>query len=384
MLRSFTRLLGIATAVLCAALVSACWLDFNESSVGTGTTTTAAVAAAASDTLSGTAAVGAPIVSGNVIIKCAAGQPVLTTTGADGSFLANTAAITFPCALQISGGQVNGAANTMTLHSLATATGNTNITTLTELAVARIAAGATATFFQNLGVGGGPSFGAITAASISSAIDAVRTALLALGQPVDVGPIGNFFTAVFQALAGDPLDAKLEALRAAFIAGNTSLAALSQQLAAGAGSGSGAPAGGGGTLTASNATPASGNGTLAINSVKAEDAGGMLTGITTRVVVTGTNSAGAFSMQIYFDNASGNVWNISYSWTGALAFGGSGNASMNTAGVTHDKTAKTIALSNVVLNGATGFGGQPADAATLTGSLNYGTAAALAASSGVQ
>src|SRR5690606_29628205 len=79
--------------------------------------------------LTGTAAVGAPIVGGAVVAKCADGSGFTTSVGtnAQGVFTGLVASSAFPCALQITGG-----APAIVLHSYTANAGTVNITPLTD------------------------------------------------------------------------------------------------------------------------------------------------------------------------------------------------------------------------------------------------------------
>ena len=86
---------------------------------GDGDTTTTTTAAPAT-TLSGVAAVGSPIANGSVNVSCAGGTALpSTTTSAGGAWQVSTTGQTLPCAVQVRGGTVDGAANALALHSVA-------------------------------------------------------------------------------------------------------------------------------------------------------------------------------------------------------------------------------------------------------------------------
>ncbi|MCB1705207.1 MAG: carboxypeptidase regulatory-like domain-containing protein [Halioglobus sp.] len=84
-------------------------------------------------TLEGTAAVGAAIVDGIVTARCANGNSFTeeVKTDADGSWSGTIDSAALPCALQVSGGTP-----AVTLHSYAAAPGTVNITPLTDLVLA--------------------------------------------------------------------------------------------------------------------------------------------------------------------------------------------------------------------------------------------------------
>ncbi|CAA0122738.1 Uncharacterised protein [Halioglobus japonicus] len=84
-------------------------------------------------TLSGTAAIGAPVVDGTVTASCADGSGFTKDirTETDGSWTGEIDSEALPCAIQVSGGTPP-----VTLHSVATAPGTINITPLTDLVLA--------------------------------------------------------------------------------------------------------------------------------------------------------------------------------------------------------------------------------------------------------
>ena len=94
-------------------------------------------------TLSGVAAVGDPIASGTIQIKCAGGDPLDTTTDTNGAWHVTISGQTPPCAIEVSGGTVNGLTNTVPYHSIATSVGTVNVTPLTDLMLANLQGTAT-------------------------------------------------------------------------------------------------------------------------------------------------------------------------------------------------------------------------------------------------
>ena len=83
--------------------------------------------------LQGIAATGAAISGASVTAKCVAGPVLNGFTGTDGKFsLTLTSAHTAPCMLQVSGGTPN-----VTLHSFATASGQINISPVTDMIVTK-------------------------------------------------------------------------------------------------------------------------------------------------------------------------------------------------------------------------------------------------------
>lgn len=115
-----------------------------------------------SPTISGLAATGAPMANATVTAKCASGAPVVGTTAADGSLtLSLSGGQAAPCLLQA----VRGSPSE-TLHGFAAQTGRANITTLTDLVVAKAMAGDPALAFG--------SFDATKASAIKVGLDAAQ------------------------------------------------------------------------------------------------------------------------------------------------------------------------------------------------------------------
>ncbi|MAP30672.1 MAG: hypothetical protein CMK93_08195, partial [Pseudomonas sp.] len=178
--------------------------------------------AAASATVSGTAATGAAIVSGTVTAVCADGSGFTdtVTTDTDGSWrgeISNTQVL--PCALRINGGTPS-----VTLYSLATATGNVNITPLTDLALALQVNDLSG---QNLAdwftaPDDGSADLATLGAQLSAAADALRTLLETSGYTLPAswgaGSTAPFSTAFTPDPNSDPYDQLLEALAQAISA----------------------------------------------------------------------------------------------------------------------------------------------------------------------
>lgn len=160
--------------------------------------------------LTGTAATGAAIANATIVVRCASGDDITTTTDAAGVYTVTVddmseAGAAVPCGLQITLPDLS------TLYSLASATGTANITPLTNLAVAAAVNAATGVspdaWFT------APSLTLPTAQQIADAQDAVETALLsATGEsavPFDI------FTTSFDAGTTDAYDVWLDELNAA-------------------------------------------------------------------------------------------------------------------------------------------------------------------------
>ncbi|MCC1496662.1 carboxypeptidase-like regulatory domain-containing protein [Alcanivorax sp. 1008] len=136
-------------------------------------------------TLSGTAAVGAAIVGGTVTARCADGSSFTqaVTTDADGSWSGKIDSSALPCALRVSGGTPP-----VTLHGYASTTGTTNITPLTDLALAQATSQTPAAWFSAF---------AGTPVDVDAAADQLVDALTDAGFTVPAS--GNPFTTPFAA-----------------------------------------------------------------------------------------------------------------------------------------------------------------------------------------
>lgn len=163
--------------------------------------------APASSTLGGVAAVGYPIVNATVQVKCAGGNALTDTTSSVGAWQVTISGQTLPCAVEVSGGTINGAANTTPYHSIATSFGTMNVTPLTDLMVANLAGTATpGTWFSGLVTA---SFASITPTSVNTALTKLRAALSGLTPLTTINPI----TTVFTAISGNITDDMLAALK---------------------------------------------------------------------------------------------------------------------------------------------------------------------------
>jgi Fibronectin type III domain len=178
------------------------------------------ITASSGTTLGGTAAVGAPIVGGTISLMCAGGSAVTpTTTSSLGAWSVTLSGQTFPCAVQVSGGTINGVTNSTPYHSIASALGTVNVTPVTDLIVANAAGTSTPnTWFAAVTPTG---LAGITPAAMTTALVQVRTALN-LPALNNVNPLTTAFTPA----AGNPVDDILTALQLAITNTGGSLAAL--------------------------------------------------------------------------------------------------------------------------------------------------------------
>lgn len=195
-----------AGTVSLALLVSAC---------GGGGGSSASPAA---PTLSGLAATGAALGNKAISIKCSGGQQFSGTTDVNGSFSFDVTGAGFPCLAEVNAGGTIGL-----LHGFATATGNVNVTPVTELIVTK-ALGGTPTL---------AGFDSTKANTINGNLESAKAAVVNdLGFIVGGWtPGGNPLTMVFA--VGDREDAMLDRLQAVLSQGNKTLGDLRTATAAG-------------------------------------------------------------------------------------------------------------------------------------------------------
>ena len=168
---------------------------------------------AASTTVSGVAAIGAPIVGGTVSLGCFAGSPATATTDSGGSWSTSVPTANLPCLVTVSGGTVGsgGAASTERLISLAAGSGSAltvNVTPLSSLVLAGMdESGLGEALFERHEAG---AIGRV-AAVMHAATELLGAKLSANGFTVPSGfdPVGGTFTAV----AGNAYDDLLEQIR---------------------------------------------------------------------------------------------------------------------------------------------------------------------------
>lgn len=194
--------------------------------------------------LSGVAATGFAIAGGTIDVKCATGIGT-TTTGTDGAYTLRIEDAVLPCVIRASG-QSEGVP--VVLHSVTEAgsvSGTTsvvaNVSPLTEMIVAQIAATAPASVFEAIGGGSAPALSReAIAAARSQVVDALKAA-----TGIDLGAIDPFTSPLRAATpaapeAGNGHDRLLDALRE-----RVPLAALPMvvnQIASAAGAAATAPA----------------------------------------------------------------------------------------------------------------------------------------------
>jgi hypothetical protein len=180
--------------------------------------------------LSGTAAVGAPIVGATVTLSCAGGA-VLTSAPSSslGLWQVVLSGQTFPCAAQLKGGTINGVANTLQLHSVATSKGTLNITPLTDLVVANASRTSTpSTWYAAIQSAG---FTTVNATSLNDALNLLVNML----NMVQITNAFNPLTTPFAPAAGNIIDDTLTALGQALKDIGIDYATLRSQVSVGPG-----------------------------------------------------------------------------------------------------------------------------------------------------
>ncbi len=211
-----------AIAISAAALVlSAC---------GGGSDPMAGLDNLAAQIVKGTAATGAPMPNATINATCGSVSGT-ATTATDGTYTIKIAGGGLPCVLTATSSD-----GTTVLHSVVAGTGTSSgaavaqITPLTELLVAQLAAGDPAKFVSSFS-----STTAISSAAVSAANTAILSALKAAG--LDVSTITDIASGTISAGSGAGYDGVLDALKKAIIAANTSLAELTAAVGSTASSG---------------------------------------------------------------------------------------------------------------------------------------------------
>lgn len=185
---------------------------------GTGTATPIAPITATGSILNGVAAVGAPIVGGNISVICASGSALRTmtsSTGMVGAWQVTLAGHSLPCAVEVSGGNIGTAAgrvNTVSYHAVAMASGTVNVTPFTDLIVANIAGTAIiSTWFA--GLSANPNLlTAISQTQVTLALAKLNAAFSGLTPLGTFNPITSGFTPTAGSVGDDLLTALASAM----------------------------------------------------------------------------------------------------------------------------------------------------------------------------
>lgn len=232
--RSLTFLRG-SVALLVLSVVAAC--GGGSDSGGTpaattpppqGTQPVPADPVAPAPTLSGTAAVGAPIAGGAIAVQCAQGAVLNATTSDAGAWSVQTAGQTFPCIITLTGGNLDAALYPTGLHSFAVDATRANVTPVTELVMAMALGSDPAAWLAAQGTNVGAQLTQV-AADLPAAKASLSNWLANAGYVLgDVDPLSG----VFSPTAGDAYDDALEALSANLAQAGTSLADVVTSVAA--------------------------------------------------------------------------------------------------------------------------------------------------------
>ncbi len=178
--------------------------------------------------LSGTAAVGAPVSGGSVIVQCAAGIDMRAVTSGAGAWSVQTSGQTFPCIITLTGGDLDAAKYPTGLHSFALEATRANVTPVTELIMAKALGKDPAAWLSAQGTGVAAQLSQVSA-SLTQARASLSQWLATGGYVMDeVDPL----TGTFSPQAGDAYDDVLEALSANLAQAGSSLADLVVSVAA--------------------------------------------------------------------------------------------------------------------------------------------------------
>lgn len=180
-----------------------------DTGTGTGGSGGSSVAAAS---ISGTAALGAPLV-GSVTVKDALGATRTSPIGTNGSYKVDVSGMTAPFIFRAEG-TVNGM--TAAVHSIATATdvdGTINITQLTNLVVSNIAGQIASNYFDKFDKdsNAGLASKALVDAEVSKLREKLLPVLTALGVDAAIDLLHGTFTPL-----SDPIDKALDVIRVSY------------------------------------------------------------------------------------------------------------------------------------------------------------------------
>lgn len=176
---------------------------------GSSDTTTPSPSTSATHSISGSAAVGAPLV-GSVTVKDALGATKTVSIGTNGAYQVDVTGMTAPFVFRASG-TANG--QTYVVHSIATAAdadGKINITQLTDLVVANIAGQIAQNYFDKFEQNSNAT--AATKTAIDAEVNKLKEKLLPVLTALGVEASVDLLRTPFTPLA-DKLDKALDVLR---------------------------------------------------------------------------------------------------------------------------------------------------------------------------
>ena len=185
-------------AVVASLLLAACGDDDKGGTVPSATTSL----------ISGTAAIGVPMVGASITLRCLNDGSASATTDASGNFTVTVPTANLPCAISAApagGGQSH--------FSVASGSGSVvaNISPLTSLALALAGTTPDATWFAALNNAGLQAL----AAALNAAVSNLNAALSGYGLPAGFNPFSSPLLAATAGQAGNDYDRLLEQLQAA-------------------------------------------------------------------------------------------------------------------------------------------------------------------------
>ncbi len=216
-----SALLQVATAAALAATLAACGGSDDDPAAP------APPVAPASITLGGTAATGAGLGGAAIDVKCQAGMGS-TTTQASGAYTVSITGGTFPCLARATA--TDGTVLISVAVSGAGGSATANITPVTQLVVANLAAGDPAAYFGSFDAN---AAAAVSAVQVQGAVTAVVGLLKAGG--VDFSAVGDLLggglVVASGSASGYAYDQALVALQTSLTQSGTTLAALTTAVA---------------------------------------------------------------------------------------------------------------------------------------------------------
>lgn len=163
---------------------------------------------ASTSTITGTAAIGAPMVGASITLRCLNNGSASTTSDASGEFTVTVPTVNLPCAISAApagGGQSH--------YSVTSGSGSVvaNISPMTSLALALAGATPDATWFAALNNAGLQAL----AAALNAAVSNLSTALSGYALPANFNPFSSPLIAPAAGQSGNDYDRLLEQLQAA-------------------------------------------------------------------------------------------------------------------------------------------------------------------------
>lgn len=157
--------------------------------------------------VTGVAVLDFPMSNAEVIAKCSSGEAIKARTSNIGEFTLDVKSTQLPCVLEAKGGLVDGAENQVVLHSMAYRLGVTNITPLSELALAYAFAKSPAVKFNKLTSANFQSANVPNEDALQAGQDYVTQQLFA--NHLSVPPTDSIHVAMYK---GDGVEQTLSAL----------------------------------------------------------------------------------------------------------------------------------------------------------------------------